>query len=175
MQALEQIIDTVGGVDLYLPYNVDGKSTDPEDPFDLGFFQAGNHHFDGETAVRFARIRMMDNDYNRTTRQSMVLKALWEKVITPEILPQLPQMITILSGSVQMNFQASDIRPLVCLAPLLDEQSLTFANIPLEMLDESRIYLSSVQNTTFVYKVDQAEFRALIQDFQQGRWPTPAP
>ena len=67
-----------------------GLSIDPDDPFDLGYFPKGDHHFDGETAIRFARIRMMDNDYYRTIRQSMVLEALWKKIISPNILPQNP-------------------------------------------------------------------------------------
>ena len=158
-----------------LPYNVDGKSTDPDDPFDLGFFRAGEHHFNGETAVRFARIRMMDNDYQRTTRQSMILKAFWEKVISPGILPKIPEMINALSDSVQMNFQPKDIRQFVCLAPLLNEGNLTFVNIPIEMLQETRVYVDRYDDTVFVYQVDEEEFKKLIQDFQKGTWPPKEP
>lgn len=175
MLTFEKIIDTIGGVDIYVPYDVDGKSIDPEDPFDLGFFPAGDHHFDGETAVRFARIRMMDNDYYRTTRQSMILKAIWKKLVTPEILPKVPQLISLLSGSVRMSLEAKDIQSLVCLLPLLDDSTLTFVNIPLEMLKEDRIFVERIQNTVFVNQVDPVAFKGLIRDFQRGLWPTPEP
>jgi LCP family protein required for cell wall assembly len=171
MQSLEAIIDAVGGVDLTLPYDVDGKSTDPEDPFDLGYFPAGNHHFDGETTLRFARIRMMDNDYQRTTRQSLVLEALWEKIVSPSILPKVPGLVEILSGSLQMDLRAEDIPPLVCLAPLLDEDTLIFVNVPLEMLHETRVYVDHIENTVFAYRVDRDEFSQFLDDFQRGIWP----
>ena len=175
MRSFEKIIDAVGGVDLYLPYDVDGKSIDPEDPFDLGFFPAGYHHYNGETVVRFARIRMMDNDYYRTTRQSMILKAMWKKIISPEILPRLPQTISLLVSSIRMNFQAQDIQSLVCIAPLLDETTLTFVNIPLEILKENRIFVDRLQKYVYVYQVDKGEFKTLIQDFQSGIWPSAEP
>jgi LCP family protein required for cell wall assembly len=175
MPAFEEIIDAVGGVDVYLPYDVDGKSIDPEDPFDLGFFPAGSHHFDGETASRFARIRMMDNDYLRTTRQTMVLKALWKKIITPSILPRLPELIAALSGSVQMDFKPKDIRPLACLLPVLDNQTLKFVSLPEDMLQETRQFADRYQKTLFIIKVDESDFKRLMGDFQRGVWPTPEP
>jgi len=175
MQSLERIIDTIGGVDIYLPYDVDGKSTDPDDLFYLGFFPAGLHHFTGESAVRFARIRMMDNDYYRTTRQSLILKGMWKKVLSPEILPKLPELVSLLSGTVRMNLQIEDIRSLVCLAPLLDEATPTFVNIPLEMLHEGRIYDTRFKNLVYAYQVDVNDFTVLLQDFQEGFWPVKEP
>jgi len=173
--AFESIIDAVGGVDVYLPYDVDGKSIDPNDPFDLGFFPAGMHHFNGETAGRFARIRMMDNDYLRTTRQTMVLKALWKKLITPSILPKTPELIAILSDSVQMNFEARDIRPFICLLPMLDNETLKFVSLPQEMLQETYMFVDRYQKNLFIIKADETELKRLMGDFQRGVWPTPQP
>jgi anionic cell wall polymer biosynthesis LytR-Cps2A-Psr (LCP) family protein len=145
--------------------------TDPDDPFDLGYFPKGEHHFDGETAIRFARIRMMDNDYYRTKRQSMILQALWKKIISQSILPHIPRMITIINDSVQMNFEPKDIRQLICLAPLLTDETLQFVNVPLDMLIGERVYVNRYEKTLFFYKVEEAAFDKLIRDFQRGRWP----
>jgi LCP family protein required for cell wall assembly len=175
MESVEKVIDAVGGIDVTLPYNLDGKSSDPDDPFDLGFFEKGTHHFDGETAVRFARIRMVDSDYYRISRQSMVLSALWEKAVSPAILPHIPQLVYALYGSVQMNLSANDIRYLACLAPQLSSDTLTFASIPLDMLEEDRITVERYNNPIFVWKVDEAALDRLMRDFQNGHWPSPEP
>jgi LCP family protein required for cell wall assembly len=150
METVEKVIDAVGRIDVTLPYNLDGKSSDPVDPFDLGFFEKGDHHFDEETAVRFARIRMVDSDYYRISRQSMILKALWEKMVSPTLLLHIPQLVYALYGSVQMNLTANDIRYLACLAPQLSIDTLTFASIPLDMLEEDRINVERYNDPIFV-------------------------
>jgi LCP family protein required for cell wall assembly len=175
MDAFEKVIDAVGGIDIYLPYNLDGKSTDPDDPFDLGFFEKGDHHFDGETAIRFARIRMVDSELYRIKRQSMVLESLWEKMTSPSILPHIPQLVYALYNSVQMNLTATDIRNLACLAPLLNHETIQFANLPQEMLEADRMYVERYEKSIFYWKVDEAALKKQINAFRNGTWPTPEP
>ena len=46
MSTLARIIDAVGGIDIYLPEDVNGRS--PDGSTDFGFFPAGQNHFSGD-------------------------------------------------------------------------------------------------------------------------------
>jgi LCP family protein required for cell wall assembly len=77
-----KIVDAVGGLDIYLPTDVDGTPIDDKTE-DMGYFTAGQHHFTGSEALRFARIRKRYNDFTRMDNQNMVLCALKDKVGQP--------------------------------------------------------------------------------------------
>jgi LCP family protein required for cell wall assembly len=173
MITVEKVIDAAGGIDIYLPYDVNGVSEDP--PVNLGYFEAGPQHFTGEKAVRFARVRMIDNDIQRSIRQSWVLEALWKKLISPAILPRIPDLVHALYGSVQTNLKASDVRQLTCLAPLIADQKIRFVSLPAEMLVGDRIFVERYMKTLFYWNIDPDELTALLADFQNGTWPPPQP
>jgi polyisoprenyl-teichoic acid--peptidoglycan teichoic acid transferase len=79
--AVIKTVDTLGGVDLYVPYTID----DPTFPdmaygYDPLYIPAGLHHFDGETALKYARTRHQDNDFYRAQRQQQLLFAIGRQV-----------------------------------------------------------------------------------------------
>ena len=83
MATFADIVDAVGGIDIYLEAPVDGRVGDsPED--NMGYYPAGWNHLSGEKAVKFARIRKVDNIFNRMSRQMEVLCALKDKALTTE-------------------------------------------------------------------------------------------
>ena len=90
MLVFERIINAVGGIDIYLPTDVDGT---PVNQFtrDMGYFNAGQNHFNGEQAVKFSRIRKRYSDYQRVDNQNLVLCALKEKLLNPSVLPRIPR------------------------------------------------------------------------------------
>lgn len=171
MITVQKVIDAAGGIDIYLPYDVNGVSEDP--PVDLGYFEAGYQHFSGEKAVRFARVRMIDNDIQRSIRQSWVLEALWKKLVSPAILPRIPDLVHALYGSVQTNLKANDVRQLTCLAPLIADQHIRFVSLPAELLVEDRIFVERYMKSLFFFNVDQDAMNELLADFQAGTWPPP--
>ena len=65
------VIDALGGVDLEL--------TAGEAQIVEGDLQAGYNHLDGGQALMYARIRKLDDDFERTNRQRNVLMAVIEK------------------------------------------------------------------------------------------------
>ena len=173
MVTVAKVIDAAGGIDIYLPRDINGVSEDP--PVDLGYFEKGDQHFDGETAVRFARVRMIDNDIQRSNRQSMVLKALWKKILSPAILPRIPDLVNALYDSVETNLKAKEIRQMICLAPLIADQEIHFTNLPPEMLVEDRIFVERYMKTVFYWNVDLDDLRQLLADFEDGSWPQTSP
>lgn len=78
---LIQVVDAVGGVDVYLPEAVNDKDSELNLP-------AGVSHVDGEGALAFVRARKFDprGDIGRIERQQQLLATLLQKVKSSEVL-----------------------------------------------------------------------------------------
>ncbi len=109
-----RFIDEIDGVTV----DVQQPIYDPEYPTsDFGFqtFQlsAGRHHFDGETALKYARTRNMDSDYGRAGRQQQLLQAVADKVLSTDMIPTLlsraPQLMNTMWGSVSTDMPPAKI------------------------------------------------------------------
>lgn len=98
--AFESIIDTLGGVELYL--------TSAEAAYlDLGQ-TGGTYLLSGEDALAYCRIRSLDSDFIRTERQRYLLETLWADLqdVSPGdatkllelILPQVQTDVTWADG-----------------------------------------------------------------------------
>lgn len=171
MKTFEKIVNAVGGIDIYLPHDVDGRPID-EQTEDMGYFYAGQQHFNGDEALRFSRIRKKYNDFTRMDNQNMVLCSLKDKLLSPSVLPKLPKIIGAFQGSVQTDLSLEQITQLACLLPHISRENLIFASFPQEILKPSRIYSEALKSDIFVLDVDNAEIRDYIQQFLEGAWPT---
>jgi polyisoprenyl-teichoic acid--peptidoglycan teichoic acid transferase len=112
------IIDAIGGVDVDVPYNI----SDPEYPnmyygYDPFYIKAGEHHLDGATALKYARTRHGDNDFQRAQRQQQVLYAVRDRVLNLNMLPQLivqaPTIWNAISDGVSTGLSFDQILQLV--------------------------------------------------------------
>lgn len=109
-QAVIQIIDILGGLDIDVPYNiVDYEYPDMNYGYDPLILQAGLQHMDGATALKFARTRHGDNDFERARRQQMVIYALRDHILDDNLLPQLilqsPSLLSSLERNVYTDVQ----------------------------------------------------------------------
>lgn len=109
-----RFIDEIGGVTV----DVQQPIYDPEYPTsDFGYqtFQlsAGRHHFDGQTALKYARTRNMDSDYGRAARQQQLLQAVADKVLSTDMITTLPgkapQLLNTMWGSVSTDIPPAKI------------------------------------------------------------------
>jgi len=119
-------IDDIGGIDITLDKPVsDGHS----------YFGSGEHHLDGDTAIVFMRMRYYDDDFHRVRRQTLVIKAFYEKVMNDLSLLEQTQMgVRILSDkNVQTDFATKDLYPLACLSREIDTSDVHFIEIPSNM------------------------------------------
>ena len=66
-------------------------------------------HLDGMQALAFARIRKLDSDYNRTSRQRMAIRAMMNKVMAIRNPSELYRLYQIVMDNIQTNLTTSDI------------------------------------------------------------------
>ncbi len=170
MDTFVKVVDAVGGIDLFLPNDVDGRPIDDRTA-DMGYFTAGQHHFTGIEALRLSRIRKKYNDFTRMDNQNIVICALKAKLTNPAVLPKIPQIIAAFQGSVLTDLSLEQISQFACLLPHLKRENLLFTSLPEEILSPSRVYSPQQKNTTFVMKADYNVIRDYVKQFMEGTWP----
>jgi polyisoprenyl-teichoic acid--peptidoglycan teichoic acid transferase len=94
-------VDAIGGVTIDVPTEL----YDPQYPtMDYGYqvahFLPGPQHMDGERALMYARVRHMDSDFARMTRQQQVIVAAVSRLRGQNVLQQLNSVASI-SGALQ--------------------------------------------------------------------------
>lgn len=75
-------IDALGGVDIFVPTDIyDPTFPDMNYGYDPLYIPAGQHHFDGLTALKYARTRHQDSDFGRAQRQQALILALRQQIL----------------------------------------------------------------------------------------------
>lgn len=103
-----QIIDLIGGIDIEVARDIrDDKYPDENYGYDPLYIPAGLQHMDGALALKYARVRHIDTDYQRAARQQQVIMAVKDKITQPgqlaALLPRLPGLALALANSVQTD------------------------------------------------------------------------
>ncbi len=168
LNSFRQIVDAIGGIDVYLSQPVYEKRF--EEP--KLYLAAGAHHLNGKQAEMLARHRITIGDLGRIEHQTIILKAVAAKMLSPSGIAALPTLIDQLRNNVQTDLSPADISQLVCLAAMLDwEQDLAFKTVPEEYLVEQMVFDPARGINTAAFVVDEAKLREMLADFQQGIWP----
>ncbi len=153
MLTFEAIVDAIGGIDVYLPYEISVKSKDNPKGFGI---PAGQHHIDGETALWVARIRQYTT-FGRAENQNIVMCALRKKLLSPAIVPAIPQLVKDFQRYVQTDLSAQQINQLACLATQMHGTDVIFASFPMELFKvrkhmirrSGRLHQQSMRISTF--------------------------
>lgn len=170
MATFENIVDAVGGIDVYLPYDIDVRSKDNP----MGFHvDAGRHHFDGETALWVARIRQYST-FSRAESQNIVLCALRKKLLSPALVPAIPDLVQTFQQNVQTDLSPGQIQQLACLANQMNGPDVVFVSFPIELFENKKIFDPQLNATTSILDADVYIMRDYIARFQQGTWPDPS-
>ena len=116
-----QLIDALGGVDVCNPRQIDDSGY-PWGDGRVGFrLDPGQHHFDGPTALAYARSRHGSSDFARAKRQQQLLTAVRQSVVQPGNLARLPDIINAMSDVVHTDFPPNQIDQLLSLANQVDQ------------------------------------------------------
>lgn len=111
-KAVADAITILGGIDIDISDSefgyINGFITETVNSTGLGSHQlehAGTNHLDGVQAVAYARLRLMDTDYNRTARQRLVLSLAMEKAKQAD--PKT--LITVVNGCYGRRFPPASV------------------------------------------------------------------
>jgi len=125
--SFERIIDTLGGIDLPVTCAMtDWRLKSPEldvnleENWDLFTVDQRIHHMDGDMALWYVRSRIHSHDFDRNRRQQQMLRAVMTKAMSRNIIPQLPQLWSDFSATVETDLKLGEILQLAALAPRLD-------------------------------------------------------
>jgi LCP family protein required for cell wall assembly len=122
----EKIIDHIGGIDIYVEKTInDPKYPDHNYGFDPLYIPAGQQHFNGEMALKYARTRHSDSDYGRMRRQQQVIEAVVRRVLDTGQLDTLIAKAPTLWQSFQDTVETDiPLEVMVKLAPLARDVKL---------------------------------------------------
>ena len=115
--AVTRGVDAIGGIDVNVPYEIyDATFPDMNYGYDPFYVAAGSQHFDGITALKYARTRHQDSDFHRANRQQQVVLAVRDKVTgmgLTEILRQAPFLYQQLNDGIRTDLSLDEIIGLV--------------------------------------------------------------
>jgi LCP family protein required for cell wall assembly len=169
LQAFVRIVDALEGIDIQLPYAVDGRVKGSKDP-NL-YFQAGDLHLNGYRTMLLARMRP-SGDFSRSEVQNLILQALAEELLSSTVIPKLPELVEALHGSAQTDLGSAEAGQLLCLAAMLDAQKIEFVSFPETLFKSERVHDPVLGNTSIL----SANFEVLktyVQKFNDGAWLEP--
>ena len=168
MRTFEKIVNAVGGIDIYLPEAVDGRTVGDMNPRLL--FKRGQQHLDGSRALMLARIRIKGT-FARANNQNRVLCALRDKLTSPNVITKVPQLIQSFQGAVQTDLTPAQLGQLACIGTQLPPGNIVFASFPEEYFKVSRVYDPVFKGRVSVLDVDFNILSDLVTQFNQGTWP----
>lgn len=168
MRTFEKIVNAVGGIDVYLPDAVDGRTA--EDKSDRLVFKQGTLHLDGPRALTLARIRI-EGTFARADNQNRVLCALRDQLTSPKVITKIPQLIQSFQGAIQTDMSPAQLGQLACIGTQIEPGNVVFASFPEEHFKATRILDPVFGKRVFIWDVDFDILRDYISQFNAGTWP----
>lgn len=171
LSGFKQIIDTLGGVDVAVDcaiqdYPLVEAPPPPEatrDQDNLYTLPVGYYHFDGGSALWYARSRHTSIEFDRGRRQQQILRAIWRTALAKGLLTQLPQLWSELTGVVKTDLKFEDMLGLLPYALNLDPDRI-------EHFTMARLYHTTPwqpPDGAFVQLPNYDPIHELMEDFYQ--------
>lgn len=126
--ALTDLVDLVGGVEVFVPEPMHYEDVTQGLYIDL---EPGWQTLNGEEAEQFSRFRNYDGgDVGRVQRQQILLKALRTRLENPVVLAKLPQIVRRMQQYVDTNLSTEEMLALVNFGKDLQEEDLQMVLLP---------------------------------------------
>lgn len=109
MNALMDVVDTLGGVEFDVPFDM--EEPDSEDD-GTTVVEEGEQELDGEEALAVVRSRKVDTDLGRGNRQLEMVEAIMEKAKSTGALTQIDDLIDVIAGNSRHNLESETVRDL---------------------------------------------------------------
>ncbi|EGO64444.1 LCP family protein [Acetonema longum] len=127
-QGFIQVVDILGGVDLYVEQNMRYSDSYADLQIDL---KRGFQHLDGQKAGQYVRYRHDElGDIGRVQRQQRFLKALAQELLQMDTIFKTPALSSAISQYVQTDMSLFTIAKLANSLTSFDESGLQFEMLP---------------------------------------------
>jgi LCP family protein required for cell wall assembly len=127
-EAFRELVDLVGGIEVFVPYPM--KYTDVTQNLNINLEQ-GWQTLNGDQAEQFARFRKDQNgDIGRVQRQQALLKALRQRLVSPTVLPRLPQVIRVMQQYVDTNISLEEMLAIAGFGLKLQQDDVKMVLLP---------------------------------------------
>ncbi len=127
-KSLVKFIDAIGGIDLYVESDMNYQ--DPASKTNI-HLNKGYQHLDGDMSQQYLRFRTDDlGDIGRVQRQQKFLKALMDKMLSWQIVPNLPMVVDIMENSMDTNIDITDISSLIDIINTLSTNQIEIKMLP---------------------------------------------
>ena len=162
-----KIVDTLGGVDV--PVNcqlTEYKLLDPTldervaASYELYTQPAGVAHMDGALALWFARARPVGGDFFRGYRQRQVLRAIYHKAKSADVIPHVPELYAQFHDVVESDLGLWEIMQFVPMSARVDDTSIRSLHIG---PNQTTSWVTPGGEAVLIPRPDQ--MRVLVNDF----------
>lgn len=132
--ALEQIIDSLGGINVYALEDIaDMRFPTPEGGYETFSLEKGWRYLDGKTATKYVRTRHTPRgDFDRVKRQQQVIEALRKKVRGLNPITDFPKYIAVyetLNDHLTTNVTVPEAKALWYIAKSLPQEAFLFKSL----------------------------------------------
>lgn len=127
-QAVKEIVDALGGVDIYVEKNMHYNDYSGKLFINL---KKGENHLDGKEVIGYLRFRHdAMGDIGRTQRQQWFLRGLMEELKKPETITKLPEIINVANKYIKTNMSFYELSQYASLAKHIDMDKIEIAMLP---------------------------------------------
>jgi LCP family protein required for cell wall assembly len=127
----EEVVNAIGGIDVavschFKDWKIKSPELDPEDEDNwyVHELEPGVYHMDGETALWYARSRLMSDDFDRGRRQQQLLRALLNQGVKLDLVPQVPALWNTYKHAIETDMDIGRMLQIASLAPGISENGV---------------------------------------------------
>jgi len=167
-EGFRKLVDAIGGIQVYLPTRVYDKNQAHAD------FPPGLNTLDGYHAWLLARVRKQVGDFGRIDRQTLILKAILQRITSPAILPKLPDLVKLYKSLVLTDLSPQQISELICLLQKMGhpKEHIHFYSVPRGLLKQDGEYIYIGPNKSTVPQdvvLWDERYKQWLHDALQGK------
>ena len=158
MAGVEAIVDEIGGVDIYLTR---AESTYFQDGHikNTGYAE-GTFHLNGKEALAYARLREIDNDYNRMNRQNTLIRTIVNKLSGSSVQEILAVVNTVMPY-IETNFTNFEIERWLTRILSYDLRNIETQDVP---VDDGKAIRASIEYNGYSPCYVLRDYEKVIQD-----------
>ncbi len=128
VQGVEKLIDALGGVEVYVPYDMQYQDDSQHLYINL---KEGQQRLSGDQALQFLRYRYDGyGDIGRIQRQQTLLRALQEQALSPMTLTRVPKLLSVVRDNIDTNLSLEELLALVGFAARMDRSEVQQLLLP---------------------------------------------